>query len=77
MAMTIITKILIIIIIIIVIIVILFLIKDCPPHLFHGFRNKYFLSKFRSIICYTFIINCTSFEKMHGFSKNNEKKSSE
>ena len=72
MAMTIITK-----TFIIIIIVILFLIKDCPPHLFHGFRNKYFLSKFRYIICYTFIINCTSFEKMHGFSKKNEKKSSE
>ena len=28
------------------------------------------LTKFRSTICYTFIINCTSFEKLHGFSIN-------
>ena len=28
------------------------------------------LTKFRLTICYTFIINCTNFEKMHGFSIN-------
>ena len=28
------------------------------------------LTKFRYTICYTFIINCTSFEKMPGFSIN-------
>ena len=28
------------------------------------------LTKFRWTICYTFIINCTNFEKMHGFSIN-------
>ena len=28
------------------------------------------LTKFRWPICYTFIINCTSFEKLHGFSIN-------
>ena len=28
------------------------------------------LTKFRWTICYTFIINCTIFEKLHGFSIN-------
>ena len=28
------------------------------------------LTKFRWTICYTFIINCTSFEILHGFSIN-------
>ena len=31
------------------------------------------LTKFRYTICYTFIINCTSFEKLHGFSINMQK----
>ena len=44
-------------------------IKDCLPHLFHGFRNKY-LNKVSLAICYTFIIICTSYEKMHGVSIN-------
>ena len=41
--------------------------KDCLPLLFYGFRNRHF-NKSWLTKCYTFIINCTSFEKLHGFS---------
>ena len=30
------------------------------------------LTKFRQTICFFFLINCTSFEKMHGFSINRQ-----
>ena len=45
------------------------LFKDCLPHLFHRFKNRH-LTKFRKTICYTFIVNYTCCEKMHGFSIN-------
>ena len=43
--------------------------KDCLPHLFHGFRNKC-LNKISLYNMQYFLNNCTSFEKMHGFSIN-------
>ena len=35
-----------------------------------GGQNIMAIIKFRYTICYTFIINCTRFEKIHGFSIN-------
>ena len=45
------------------------ILKDDLPHLFPDFRNKYF-NKISLDKCYFFIINCTSYKKMHGFSIN-------
>ena len=46
----------------------LFLVKDCLPHLLHGFRNKY-VNKI-SLDTMLYFHSCISFEKVHGFSTN-------
>ena len=47
--------------------------KDCLPCLCHGFRNKHF-NKISLDSMLSFIMNCTSFDKMHDFSINMQRK---
>ena len=47
------------------------LLKDCLPHLLHGSEINS-LPLFCQTLCYTFVINRISFDKMHGFSINRQ-----